>query len=477
MQQRSGSADTERSATSTLAFLGATGTVTGSRFLLETSRARVLIDCGLYQGLKDLRERNWAPFPVEPASIDAVVLTHAHLDHSGYLPALVRDGFAGPVFATEQTALLAAIVMADSGHLQEEDAEYANSKGFSKHRPARPLYTEKDALVASRSFRHVPFDTPTAVAQGVDVTLRPAGHILGSSTVTITLAGSPTRTLFASGDLGRPNHPILRPPSRPPEADVMLVESTYGDRSHEPVAEAESRLAAVISRTASRGGTVVVPAFAVDRTEVILSVLKRLSDDGRIPSLPVYADSPMALEVLNVYRRAMASADPEIRPEAVTAGDPFDPGSLHELRTQEQSRELNDVEYPSIIISASGMATGGRVLHHLQRCLPDSRCAVVLPGYQAQGTRGRLLADGARSLKLLGRYVAVRAEVVVVDAFSTHVDANEMVEWLRQTPRAPDTAFVVHGEPQAATALAERLDADLGWHSVVPVTSERVRIP
>jgi metallo-beta-lactamase family protein len=461
---------------SVLSFLGATGTVTGSRFLLDTPGARVLIDCGMFQGLRHLRDRNWAPFPVEPRSIDAVVLTHAHLDHSGYLPALVRDGFNGPILATSQTAALAAIVTRDSGHLQEEEARYANAKGFSKHHPARPLYTEEDAVRAAERFRPVPFNTIMDAAEGVTVTLRPAGHILGSSTATLTVGGRVNRTLFSSGDIGRANHPILRPPAPPPEADLMLVESTYGDRTHEPVEQAEDRLAAVISRTAARGGTVVIPSFAVDRTEVILLALRRMVADKRIPSLPVYADSPMALEVLRVYRRAMASGDPEIRPESMGDGDPFDPGSLHEMRTPEQSRELNDIDYPSIIISASGMATGGRVLHHLLRCLPDSRCSVVLPGFQAEGTRGRLLADGARTVKMLGRYVPVHAEVVVVEAFSVHADGNEIVEWLRRGPKAPDTAFVIHGEPRAGAVLAERLGTELGWHAVVPVPDEHVRV-
>lgn len=460
----------------TLWFLGATGTVTGSRFLVRSEAGSVLVDCGMYQGLKNLRERNWAPFPVDPTTIDAVVLTHAHLDHSGYLPALVRDGFRGPIFATPQTAELAAIVMADSGHLQEEEAEYANSKGFSKHHPARPLYTEQDALSAAEHFRHVPFGQRTDVSSEVAVTFRPAGHILGSSTATLEIGRDTTRTLFASGDVGRPNHPILLPPRPPPESDVMLVESTYGNRVHEPAEETERRFAELIARTAARGGTVVIPSFAVDRTEVILLTIGRMVAEGRIPPLPIYADSPMALAVLGVYRREMASQDPEIRPEFRQARDPFAYGALHELRTPEESKELNQIDYPSIIISASGMATGGRVLHHLQRCLPDSRCSVVLPGFQSAGTRGRLLADGAKTIKLLGRYVPVRAEVMLADAFSAHADADEMVEWLGAAPRQPEVAFVIHGEPSAAETLASRLQVDLGWHAVVPVPGERVRI-
>jgi len=430
----------------------------------------------MYQGLRSLRDRNWAPFPVDPQSIDAVVLTHAHLDHCGYLPALVRDGFRGPILATPQTAALAGIVMADSGHLQEEEARYANEKGFSKHRPARPLYTEEDAVRAAASFRHVPFGQRAEISSEVAVTLRPAGHILGSSTATLEIGPGPMRSLFASGDVGRPNHPILLPPAPPPEADVVLVESTYGIRVHVPAQDTEQRFAYLITRTAARGGTVVIPSFAVDRTEVILLTIGRMVSEGRIPLLPIYADSPMALEVLRVYRREMASQDPEIRPEFRRSPDPFAYGSLHELRTPEESKQLNDMDYPSIIISASGMATGGRVLHHLRRCLPDSRCSVVLPGFQSAGTRGRLLADGARTIKLLGRYVPVHAEVMTADAFSGHADANEMIAWLRSMTKRPDTAFVIHGEPKAADALANRLRTDLDWHAAVPVHGERVRI-
>jgi len=460
----------------TLSFLGATGTVTGSRFLLTTPHCRVLVDCGLYQGLKHLRERNWAAFPVDPGSIDAVVLTHAHLDHSGYLPALVRDGFHGRILATPQTAALAEIVMADSGHLQEEEARYANAKGYSKHHPAVPLYTEDDARRAAARLRPVEFGAPAEAGEDVTVTLRPAGHILGSSTATLEIAGTVPQTVFSSGDVGRSNHPILQAPAPPPAADVLLVESTYGNRTHDSLTNGDQMLADVISRTAARGGTVVIPSFAVDRTEVILLALRRLVEEGRVPSLPVFADSPMALAVLAVYRQAIAAGDPEVRLRGVNGKDPFDPGTLRELRTPEESRSLNNLDYPSIIISASGMATGGRVLHHLQRCLPDSRCAVVLPGFQAAGTRGRLLADGATAVKMLGHYVPVHAEVVVIDAFSAHADADELQAWLSHAPSAPDTAFVIHGEPDAATALAGRLRRALGWNAVVPTYGERVRV-
>lgn len=458
-----------------LSFLGAAGTVTGSRFLVETDGARVLVDCGLFQGLRELRQRNWAPFPVDPATIDAVVLTHAHVDHCGYLPALVRDGFSGSIVCTPSTAELAGIVLPDSAHLQEEEAAYANEKGFSKHRPALPLYTRDDAVAALDRLRPLGYAKPTEVAPGVHAELVSAGHIVGSASVLLTLDGQPPLRMFFSGDVGRPVHPILLPPATPPPADVFVVESTYGDRTHEPEEEALERMAEAIVRTAHQGGTVVIPSFAVDRTEVLLIALGRLVGEGKVPRLPVYADSPMALAVLDVYRRAVAEHAPDVRLVG-DGSDPFDAaGELHELRTPEESRSLNELGFPSIIISASGMATGGRVLHHLARCLPDPRCTVVLPGYQADGTRGRQLADGARSVKMLGRYVSVRAHIVELGAFSVHADADELVAWLRPVP-PPATCYVVHGEPSAAAGLSGRLTDELGWNAVVPVQGERVRV-
>lgn len=458
-----------------LSFLGAAGTVTGSRFLLETGAGRVLVDCGLFQGLRALRERNRAPFPVDPSSIDAVVLTHAHVDHCGYLPALVREGFSGPILATPTTAELAGIVLMDAAHLQEEEASYANARGFSKHRPALPLYTRDDAAAALDLFRPVEFAETVEMAAGIHAELVPAGHIVGSASAVLTVDGEDPRRLFFSGDVGRPHHPILRPPAAPPETDVVVVESTYGNRVHEPAAGALERMAEAIVQTARHGGTVVIPSFAVDRTEVLLMALGDLVGAGKVPRLPIYADSPMALAVLGVYRRAIARRAPDV---ALAGGgaDPFDPaGELHELHTPEESRSLNELGFPSIVISASGMATGGRVLHHLARCLPDVHCTVILPGYQAEGTRGRQLADGARTVKMLGRYVPVRARVVVIDAFSAHADADELVDWLKPV-EPPDTCYVVHGEPAAADALARRLGDEIDWKAVVPAQGERVRV-
>jgi metallo-beta-lactamase family protein len=458
-----------------LRFLGATETVTGSRFLIDAPGARVLVDCGLFQGLKPLRLRNWEPFPVDPATIDAVLLTHAHVDHTGYLPALGRNGFQGKIFATAGTTALSRIVLPDSGHLQEEDATYANRKGFSKHSPALPLYTEEDAQRVLEHFTVVPFNAPVEVATGIRAIFQPAGHILGSTTITMELDTAHKRTIVFSGDLGRPTHPILCPPAPLPSADIVVVESTYGDRRHEDV-ESFQRFADAIVRTAARGGMVIIPSFAVDRTEVILFHLHRLVQVRRVPNLPVYVDSPMALSALEVYRHALAEGSQELNPSLRGERNPFDPGRLIEARSVAQSMAINNQRFPSIIISASGMATGGRVLHHLANRLPDHRNTVILVGFQTEGTRGRSLLEGARSVKMLGRYIPVRAEVVNVPAFSVHADQAETLEWLRTSPRAPEIVFVVHGERAAAEALHGVIENELGWTAAVPRYLEQVRV-
>ena len=458
-----------------LTFLGATGTVTGSRFLIETPESRVLVDCGLYQGLKELRLRNWAAFPVDPASIDAVVLTHAHIDHSGAIPRLVRQGFTGPIFASTSTAALAGIVLPDSGHLQEEEAAYANRRGFSKHHPALPLYTEADARRALTQFRPIAFGVRTTVADGVDVTLSPAGHILGSSVVALDMATDGGRRVVFSGDLGRDHHPLLTPPAPVGEADVVVVESTYGDRRHDD-AGALDAFADIVRRTAARGGVVVIPAFAVDRTEVVLWHLERMRVGGLIPEIPVFVDSPMALAALEVYRSALDDDGSEIRPEVRAASDPFGLRHVRAMREVEESMELDRLTTPAIVVSASGMATGGRVLHHLKRYLPDRRASIVLVGFQAEQTRGRRLADGARQVKLLGGYVSVDAEIVQLPAFSVHADRVELIDWLRTADTEPGTVYIVHGEPDASAALCTRIDEELGWNAVVPRFEERLRV-
>ena len=457
----------------TLTFLGATGTVTGSRFLVESGGARVLVECGLYQGLREHRRLNWAPFPVEPSSVDAVVVTHSHLDHCGYLPALVRDGFAGPVLCTPDTAALAAIVLRDSARLQEEDADFAHQTGYSKHSPPLPLYTQKDAEAAIELFQPVPFDEPEPLADaGITVTLRPAGHVLGSATVELSVDG---RTVLFTGDLGRGQHPLLVAPAPAPQADVVVTESTYGDRSHPRPGYGD--LAAVLRRTLGRGGVALVPSFAVDRTEIMLHAIRDLMASGQVPTVPVYVDSPMALDALEVYRRALREHHPDVRPHHDgSALDALDTGDLRVARSAAESQRLNEPGFPCVIVSASGMASGGRVVHHLAQLLPDSRNSILLVGYQAVGTRGRDLVEGARHVKIHGRYVQVRAEIVDLPHFSVHADAEEIVRWLATMPKPPDTCYVVHGEPAAAAALRQRIEDELGWVCVVPDLHEKVRL-
>ncbi|MBE3602760.1 MBL fold metallo-hydrolase [bacterium] len=457
----------------TLRFMGAAGVVTGSRFLLTVNGARTLIDCGLFQGLKQLRLRNWDAFPIAPAAIDRVMLTHAHLDHSGYLPALCRDGYRGKIVATGATHALCRILLPDSGRLQEEEAAYANRKGYSKHAPARALYTEDDALKALAQFEPIAHGSPFEASDGLRVSFRYAGHILGSASLLVECDGPKRRRVLFSGDLGRPSHPILIPPSPAPEADVIVAESTYGDRRHDDAASVKL-FGETIARVAGRGGVIVIPSFAVDRTEVVLFHLRELIREGRVPPIPVYVDSPMALATLKIYQREIASGCPEIR-KGVTPDD-LDPGDLHEIRSVDESIALNFAQGPMIIISASGMATGGRVLHHLAARLGDERNAVILVGYQAEGTRGRKLLDGEPAIKMLGRYVGVRAQIVNVPGFSVHSDQAETLAWLRTAPRAPEVCYVVHGDPAAAQALRDAIVRELRWTAVVPRHLEQVRI-
>ena len=458
-----------------LQFLGAIGTVTGSKYAVQTEKSLVLVDCGMFQGLKTLRERNWEPLPISASSIDAVVLTHAHLDHCGFLPALVKQGFNGPVYATEWTLKLAEVIMRDSAKLQMEDADYALKKGFSKHNPPRALYDETDVDKTVTLFRTLPFNVETEITSDIKVIAHPAGHVLGAAFLEVK---ADDRRLLFTGDLGRPGHPILRAPGRVPDGhfDAILSESTYGDRSHEIPRGA---FADAINRTLARKGCVLIPAFAVDRTEVILMELRRLMDEQLIPRVPIFADSPMALTTLDYYRAAITEGSPEIRPEIIEAyktDDIFDPGSLNEVRTVEESKKLNTPSMPSIIISASGMATGGRVVHHLEGMLPNKKNSVLLVGYQAAGTRGRSLLEGVPALKMYGKYVPVNAEIIQVGEFSVHADANELVDWLRGASEPPTTIFVVHGEAEAADTFADKLHSELGWPSVVPHVDEKVQL-
>ncbi len=440
-----------------LTFMGAAGTVTGSKYLLEHGGARVLVDCGLFQGLKQLRLRNWDPFPLDPASIDAVVLTHAHIDHSGYLPALARQGFKGPVFSTAATRDLGALMLPDAGHLQEEDAFYANRHGFSKHHPALPLYTQEDGRKVLRLFQPQPYGAAFEPIPGVAMRFSPAGHILGAASVHVDWReGS---ALF-SGDLGRDHDILMRPPEAPAAADHVIVESTYGDRLHVQEDPA-TLLADAISRTAARGGIVVVPAFAVGRAQALMYLVATLKRDRRIPDLPVFLNSPMAANATAIYHRHHG----EHRLDAQECQRMCDAAKV--VNSVEESRRLNSMRFPAVIISASGMATGGRVVHHLKAFAPDHRNTILLAGYQAAGTRGAALAAGAKEIKIHGEYVPVRAEVVSLGALSAHADRGELLAWLGRLPRAPRRVFVTHGEPVAADSLRLAIEEQHRWPCTV----------
>jgi metallo-beta-lactamase family protein len=454
--------------------LGATGTVTGSKFALETGGQRLLVDCGLFQGLKALRERNWAPLPLDPARIDGVLLTHAHIDHTGYLPRLCKDGFRGWVRATRATADLARIMLPDSGHLQEEEAAYHNKRGSSRHQPALPLYTAEEGLAAAVRVSGVGYDRPLEVGPDTRATFARAGHILGSATITLDLgAGGDGRRVVFSGDLGRHEAPILPDPAPLGAADYVFIESTYGDRRH-GTDSIVAQLERAMGEALEQGGAVVVPAFAIGRTQELLYHLSALAQAGRIPRLPTYVDSPMAIEATTVYWTHPEEYDDEMRRRVFGGHSPFEYGELHLARTPEASKAINDISGPVVIIAASGMATGGRVLHHLHQRLPDPRTTVLLVGYQAEGTRGRLLQDGARTLRMFGEEVKVRARVETIHGLSAHADADGLLAWLRTASATPRRVFVVHGDPAPAETLAGRIRAELGWDAAVPAYRDRL---
>lgn len=458
----------------TVTFLGATSTVTGSRFLVSSENSKILVDAGLFQGLREVRRKNWDPFPTDPSTIDAVVLTHAHLDHCGYLPLLVRQGFKNHIISTDYTAKLAAVILRDSAHLQMEDAEFAARKGFSKHPIPLPLYDTNDVERTLKYFATVEFRKKAVLTKDASVTFSPSGHILGSAFVLLEIDG---KSLLFTSDLGRNNHPLLSPPDQPPQIplDAVITESTYGDRLHEtPI----NSFADEINAAIKRGGSILIPAFAVDRTEVILMALRELIGKQAIPNIPIYVDSPMALAALDYYRDAVRKGAPELRSgvmEKWKSVDPFDPGNLAQMRTTEESKSLRELTEPSIIISASGMGTGGRVIHHMANMLPDSKNTVILVGFQAAGSRGRSLEEGKPEIKIHGKWVPVHACVVKVEIFSVHADADELVAWLRQSPK-PKQAFVVHGEPDAQKVLADRLRNELGWKTIIPRSEESFQL-
>jgi metallo-beta-lactamase family protein len=455
-----------------LTFLGAARTVTGSKYLLEHNGARVLVDCGLFQGLKELRLRNWEDFPVPPASIDAVVLTHAHLDHVGYLPRLVAGRFRGRVFCTAGTADLCQLVLPDSARIQEEDARQANRHGYSKHAPALPLYTESDALRALTQLQPMGYERPIEVAPGITIEFRQAGHLLGSSYVLVHLDGG--KTILFGGDLGRYSRPVLPDPAPAAAADVVLCESTYGDREHLNDASA-TQLRDAINDTVARGGKLIVPSFAIGRVEELLYWIRHLEGEKSIPQLPVYVDSPMAAEALRFYSSRVSELDPEMRPAAKTVSV-FATARFHTVASPEESKALTASTHPSIVISSSGMATGGRVLHHMKAALPDPRSTILFVGYQAAGTRGRSLVDGATQVKMHGQMIPVKARIAKIDSMSAHADRGEILRWLGTLPAAPGRLCLVHGEPAPMDSLKAAIHQTLGWSAYTPAHRETIEL-
>jgi metallo-beta-lactamase family protein len=442
-----------------ITFLGGTGTVTGSKYLLESGDKRLLIDCGLFQGFKQLRLRNWSPLPVTPTDVDAVVLTHAHLDHSGYLPLLYREGFRGHVHVTPATADLCAILLPDSGHIQEEDAAYLNRHGYTKHEPAMPLYGKHDALLSLQLLKSEKIGNTFSPIPGWKVTFSSAGHILGAASALVEVAG---RRILFSGDVGRPDDMLMNPPDMPPDADTVLIESTYGNREH-PHENLIAELAPALRKVSARGGVAVVPVFAVGRAQAVLHAIAKMKAQGDIPhGLPVFLDSPMAVHTTDLFQR---------HPDAHRL-------NAHELKdlkhmatmieSVEASKALSNRHGPMVVLAASGMATGGRVLHHLARYLPDHRNMIILTGYQAPGTRGARLAAGEPMLRMHGQDVAVHAEIVQLQSSSAHADASQLVAWLSSMKHKPDQVYVVHGEPEASDALRQRIERDLSWRALVP---------
>lgn len=452
----------------TINFFGATGTVTGSKYLLEADGKKFLIDCGLFQGLKELRLRNWQDFPVDPASIDAVILTHAHIDHSGYLPKLVQMGFKGSVYATTATADLCAIMLPDSAHLQEEDAKYANRKKFSKHSPAMPLYTINDANKALDLFQPLPYGKTTELTPAVTLTYRDAGHILGSAFVDIRVKtdGGERRILF-SGDLGRPAQPILRDPHTVFGTDYLILESTYGDRLHDQM-DKKTELAKIINDSVKRGGVLIVPSFAVGRTQELLFTIRELEQEQRIPEMPVFVDSPMAINATGVFKKNSQDHDMESKVAGLSGIEIMKTADLRFARSSDQSKAINNIKGKAIIISASGMVTGGRILHHLFTRLPNPNNTVLFIGYQAVGTRGRTILEGAETVKIHGQQIPVKAHVEQISGFSAHADYNEILAWLSSFNEAPRKIFIVHGEPSQSRALGERIQSTFNWSYEIP---------
>jgi metallo-beta-lactamase family protein len=464
----------------TISFWGGVGTVTGSKYLVENGGGRVLVDCGLFQGLRELRERNWEELPFDVESLDAVVITHAHVDHTGYLPRLVAEGFGGPVFCSRGTAELLKLLLPDSARLQEEEAEYRNRHNLTRHEPALPLYTEEDARAALKLIQVRPnTGEPVEVAEGVRASFRVAGHILGSSLVLLELEGAGDdgkgRRVLFSGDLGHYHQPIIRDPLEPPACDYLLVESTYGDRLHSSE-DPKDALARVINEAAGRGGPLLIPAFAVGRTQELLYYIRELEDEGRIPVLPVRVDSPMAAAATQIYQRNKDEQDEEYTSLLARHVHPLRTHSMLTASTREESKRLNEEKGTRVIISASGMMTGGRVLHHARRILPDASATVLFVGFQAAGTTGRRILEGEREVRIMKESVPVRCHVESIGGLSAHADWKEVLHWLEPLKQAPRRTFTTHGEPESAREMAAHIRERFGWQVEVPQYGERVTL-
>jgi metallo-beta-lactamase family protein len=462
---------------SDLRFLGATGTVTGSKFLLRHDGFTMLVDCGLFQGMKELRLRNWSTPPFDPRELDLVVLTHAHLDHSGYLPVLAQRGYEGEVLATDATVDLCGILLPDAGHIQEEDARFANKRGFSRHRPALPLFDQAQARATLKQLRSISCGKPVQVHDSIDITLHPAGHILGAAFVEVRLRSKGgDRVVLFSGDLGRPSRPIIPDPTPLPRCNHLVLESTYGNRDH-PTEDPKEGLARVIRSTAERGGVVLIPAFSVGRTQTLLFLLRELQDENRLPrDIPVHVDSPMAIHATRIFMKHREAHDTETSDLLHNGDDPLGLRHVHLDSEVQESKALNDLRYPAIIISASGMATGGRVLHHLAYRLGDHRTTVMFVGFQAAGTRGRALQDGAKRVKIHGAEVPVRARIETLDGLSAHADRGEIIRWLTAAEELPRSIHLVHGEPAARSALAGLIRERTGRTAREPEFLEKVSV-
>ena len=455
-----------------LNFLGAAGTVTGSRHMIEFNGKQLLVDCGLFQGTKENRLKNWEPFPVEPSSLDAIMLTHAHIDHIGFLPAVVKHGFRGPIYCTKATAELAAILLPDTGHLQEEEAKWANKKGYSKHKPAKPLFTEEDAKEVLQYLEPVDYGQHFEPAPELRGKFRDTGHILGAGFLDLKSATTGRKIVF-SGDVGRPTDAILRAPAPVYNADYLVVESTYGDRLH---AEefSEDELARVVNESMEREGVLVIPAFAVGRSQTILYVLRELEAAGRIPEVPVYLDSPMANQALNVHKSHIADLNLLCRRKSLSGVRLFHPKQLRLSISRQDSIAINDIRKRAIIISASGMATGGRIVHHLRERLPEANNTVLFIGYQAVGTRGRSILEGKETVRMFGEDVPVNARIERIEGFSGHADYREILAWMMGFNRAPERVFLVHGEPEAAQAMAGHIQKQFKWDVTIPAEGDHV---